>query len=153
MNHIDVSVGFEHDNTYAELDKVLSQADFDGLYMEDVQEKYPYLFHDNSNTKCIHVSIKNNDAIRKILELSEINISVTDNSVLCLSILWNFPRKQFNEDLMWVCLSGFFFKMNNGVVVPGHNIVISNNRVNESASKKADSVIEYINECLQHSTK
>ena len=149
MKSIAISVGYEHDNTYFKLHRVLSRADFADMYKEDIQEKYPYLFYDNSSVKNIHVSISDKGIIEKLLQISEKYISVGMFSTLELSLLWHFPRKQYSENLTWLCLSGFFYvEKAGGIVVSGKNFVVSNNLVNDHSSKIADKIVEYINGCL-----
>ena len=148
MKNILVSVGSEHNNTFKKLDRVFTRTDFAGKYKEELMQQYPFLFYDNTNEKAIHITIADQEDIEEILKIAGKSVSIT-GSYLFLSLLWNFPRKKFNENTLWDCLSGFFYNEISNRVVEGSKLVISNNSINESASKVADEVIEYINAKLR----
>ena len=143
MINMSVSVGYEHNNTYKQLDRVFAQTDFSGRYKEELMQLYPYLFYDNSTVKVIHIDITEQSIIEEIMKIA--NISITTMGYLTLSLLWNFPRKKYNEKKLWACLSGFFYDEVNNKVVKGHDFVVSNNLITESASRVTDEIIEYIN--------
>ena len=150
IESIKISVGYEHDDTYKELNRVFSRDNFQGKYKEDIMIEYPYLFFDNSNEKVIHVNVTNMNDIESILVIADKNISMRDTDALSLSLLWNFPRKKYDENLMWACLSGYVYgKVDNDV--RGNNFVVSDNVVKDIASATTDRIIEYINGMMDES--
>ena len=147
MKKITVDVGCKHNNTLHKMDRVLSIDDFEGLYVEDIQEKYPYLFFSGtSNTQAIHITIKDNAVIEEILRILGKNKLFSEQEVLTLSLLWNFPRRKYNETLIWACLTGCFSRKKDNTVIS--RFVVSNNIVSVKASEDTNNIINYINRCL-----
>lgn len=111
-------------------------------YREDEREKNPIAFAlSNGNRKCQHVKISNKEQVEEFLNKYGL-IGILDDNV-SLSILWNLPRKKYNETDMWVCMSGFTYS-NELPFVP-KKFVISDNIVTEEDQMKAKEIIDLLN--------
>lgn len=111
-------------------------------YEEDERKNNPITFSrgGNGNRKCQHITISNSKQVKDFLEKYELT-GITDEKI-SISVLWNFPRRQYNETNMWVCLSGFTY--NEKEFHPKH-FVISDNIVNKKAQNKAMEIIDLLN--------
>lgn len=111
-------------------------------YEEDERKNNPSaFFHDgNGNRKCQSVRIANDKQVKDFLEKYELT-GISDEKI-SISILWNFPRRQYNETNMWVCLSGFTY--NEKEFYPKH-FVIADNIVTEETQNRAKEMIDMLN--------
>ena len=111
-------------------------------YEEDERINNPvaYTHNGKGNRKCQHVRIFQENQVRHFLEI--FGLSGINDEQISLSILWNLPRRQYNETKMWVCLSGFTY--NNNDFRP-KNFVISDNIVTEESQKIAKGIIDLLN--------
>ena len=111
-------------------------------YEEDEREKNPNAFAlSNGNRKCQHVKISNKEQVKEFLNKYGLSGILDDN--INISILWNFPRKKYDEKDMWVCMSGCTYS-NEPPFVPKH-FVISNNIVTEEDQARAKEIIDLLN--------
>lgn len=110
-------------------------------YEEEERDKNPTAFAiSNGNRKCQHVRISKKEQVEEFLNRYSLMGILDDN--ISLSILWNFPRKMYNEKDMWVCMSGYTY--NNEDFRPKH-FVISDNIVTEEDQAKAKEIIDLLN--------
>lgn len=111
-------------------------------YEEDERKNNPIAFSrgGNGNRKCQHVTIKNNKQVKYFLE--KYGLTEISDEKISISILWNFPRRQYNETNMWVCLSGFTY--NEKEFHPKH-FVISDNIGNGETQIRAKEIIDFLN--------
>ena len=109
-------------------------------YEEDEREKNPNAFA-LRNRKCQHVKISNKEQVKEFLNKYGLSGILDDN--INISILWNFPRKKYDEKDMWVCMSGCTYS-NEPPFVPKH-FVISNNIVTEEDQARAKEIIDLLN--------
>lgn len=145
---ITISVGSEGEGDYRTLPRLITKSDVDGKYREDLIKEYPYLFTKNGNSKCVHVSITDTVVKERVLEMiaeSKQELNVGGELGLSLSIMWNFPRKKYNDTETWVSLSGFTYNKLKNTISTSMSFVISNNIHNERSSKLANDIINYIN--------
>ena len=112
------------------------------IYEEDERKSNPIAFAHNGkgNRKCQHVIISDKKQVKAFLNRYDLT-GITDENI-SISILWNLPRKQYDETNMWVCLSGFTY--NEKEVYPKH-FVISDNIVTEEAQNRAKEMIDMLN--------
>ena len=111
-------------------------------YEEDERMKNPSAFYHSGkgNRKCQHVHITDKRQIQIILDV--LNLANLMNDNLSFSILWNFPRKKYNEDQMWVCMSGYTYS--NEYFNP-NSFVVSDNVVTDYSQKIAMEVLDTLN--------
>lgn len=111
-------------------------------YEEDERKNNPIAFSrdGNGNRKCQHITITNDNQVECFLK--KYGLTGISDEKISISILWNFPRRQYNETNMWVCLSGFTY--NEKEFYPKH-FVISDNIVNKKAQNKAMEMIDLLN--------
>lgn len=115
-------------------------------YEEDERENNPVAFAMSSggrkgNRKCQRVIISNKEQVKEFLDRYGLSGISDDN--ISISVLWHFPRKQYGEKDMWVCMSGFTYS-NEPPFVP-KPFVISNNIVTEEDQNKAKEIIDFLN--------
>jgi len=118
-------------------------------YNENSKENNPELYYKNGNRKCEHVDITDKKVIENIIKLSDKPINIYNN--MSLSILWNLPRKEYDENFMWVCMSGFLYD-DNKPFVP-NNFVVSDNIRNDKNQQIAYEIISYINQEIENKNK
>lgn len=111
-------------------------------YEEDERKNNPKAFYHNGNgnRKCQHVRIINSRQVKEFLE--KYGLKGISDERISISILWNFPRRQYNEANMWVCLSGFTY--NEEEFYPKF-FMISDNFVTEKAQNRAKEIIDLLN--------
>ena len=111
-------------------------------FEEDERKNNPIAFSrdGNGNRKCQHITITNDKQVKYFLKKYELT-EIADEKI-SISILWNFPRKQYNETNMWVCLSGFTY--NEKEFHPKH-FVISDNIVTEETQNRTREIIDLLN--------
>lgn len=111
-------------------------------YEEDerINNSVAYAHNGKGNRKCQHIRIFQENQVKYFLE--KFGLSGINDEQISLSILWNLPRKQYNETKMWVCLSGFTY--NNNDFRP-KNFVISDNIVKEESQEIAKEIIDLLN--------
>lgn len=146
MEKIIISTGYKHNNTYKKLNRIIDIDDINDLFEEEIIKKYPHLFCDNGNVKKIHIETSNKEMIVGILKIAEKEIEIKDEDALCLTLLWNFPRRQYDETSRWVCMSGIMYDKNTNMII-GSNFVVSDNVVTNVTQKQANNIIELINKC------
>lgn len=110
-------------------------------YDEDEIKRNPAAYWQNGNRKCQHVTISNSSQVREFLNKYDLNGIKDDN--ISLSILWNLPRRDYSENDMWVCISGFTYG-NEPPFVP-KRFVISDNAVTTESQNKAVEIIDLLN--------
>lgn len=125
----------------------LKNIGYDGIYdrlcyEEDERINNSHLYADKGkgNRKCEHITIREKNSVEEFLKKYSL-MKIYDDNVL-LTILWNLPRKEYNETKMWVCISGFTY--NNEDFNPKH-FVISDNNITEESQKKAMELLHWIN--------
>ena len=111
-------------------------------YEEDERKRNPIAFAHNGkgNRKCQHVIISDKKQVESFLNRYDLT-GILDNK-LSMSILWNFPRRQYDEIGMWVCLSGFTYSDKD--FSPKH-FIVSDNIVTEESQNKAMEIIDLLN--------
>lgn len=109
-------------------------------YEEDERKNNPMAFSHNGNRKCQHVRIINKNQVMNFLEKYGLTEILDDK--ISISILWNFPRRQYRETNMWVCLSGYTYNEKN--FYP-KNFAISDNIITEEAQNRAKEIIDTLN--------
>ena len=110
-------------------------------YVEDEIKRNPVAYSQNGNRKCQHVKISNNGQVKEFLNRYGLEEIKDDN--ISLSILWNLPRRDYSENEMWVCISGFTYG-NEQPFVPKH-FTISDNVVTIESQNKAVEIINLLN--------
>lgn len=112
------------------------------IYEEDEKERNPIAFTHNGkgNRKCQTIRISDRKQVEKFLNKYGL-IGILDD-MISISVLWNFPRRRYNEERMWVCLSGFTY--NNNEFYPKH-FVISDNIVIKETQEKAKEILDLLN--------
>lgn len=112
------------------------------VYEEDERKRNPIAFTHNGkgNRKCQHVKISNRKQVEEFLNKYGL-MGINDN-LISLSILWNFPRRRYNETNMWVCLSGVTY--NNENFYP-KQFVVSDNVVTMESQNRAMEIIDLLN--------
>lgn len=110
-------------------------------YVEDDIKRNPVAYSQNGNRKCQHVKISNNDQVKEFLNRYGLD-GIKDNNI-SLSILWNLPRRDYHENEMWVCISGFTYG-NEPSFVPKH-FTISDSIVTIESQNKAVEIINLLN--------
>lgn len=110
-------------------------------YVEDEIKRNPVAYSQNGNRKCQHVKISNNGQVKEFLNRYGLEEIKDDN--ISLSILWNLPRRDYSENEMWVCISGFTYG-NKQPFVPKH-FTISDNVVTIESQNKAVEIINLLN--------
>lgn len=115
------------------------------VYEEDERKVNPAAFYNNgTGAKAIqHVTISNQEQVAEFLEKCGLT-GITDERVH-LSILWNLPRKEYNEDEthLFVHMDGFTYSTK-PPFRPKH-FVIADYVVTEEAQKKARELIDVLN--------
>jgi hypothetical protein len=111
-------------------------------YEEDERINNPIAFGRNGkgNRKCQHIIISNPKQVKTFLEKYELT-GIADE-MICISILWRFPRKEFNEKDMWVTMSGITY---NTRLFRPKTFVIADNIVTEEDQSKAKEIIDTLN--------
>ncbi len=104
----------------------------DIIFDEDERAKFPGKFHTNGNRRNQHIDIQGEDKVRDFIRTFGLPETFI-NKDLHLSVLWSFPRKAYNEDKMWVSLSGFTCDG----MAPFNHFVISDNIVTKNVQDKA----------------
>lgn len=118
-------------------------------FKENEQRDKPYAYSKNGNRKCQHIKITDSIEVEKFME--HFDICLTEKEQLNLSVLWCLPRQEYNENDMYVCVSGFTFSSNLDDFHP-QNFVISNNCYSEKDQIRAMKILEYL-EGLPDDTK
>lgn len=111
-------------------------------YEEDERKNNPIAFahNGNGNRKCQSVRFSSSKQVKDFLE--KYGLTGISDEKISISILWNFPRRQYNESNMWVCLSGFTY--NEKEFNPKH-FVISDNIITEETQNRAKEIIDLLN--------
>lgn len=146
MQKLALTVGWEHDDSLVELNRIPTRKDFEGLSLEGVKSKFPYLFYDNGNNKCIHISSADKRIIANILRIAKKQIAF-DGTSLSMSLAWQFHENK-DELFIWVCLSGFFVGISGGEAFSHGDFRVSSNIVNDEQTKATEDVIDYINSAM-----
>ncbi len=110
-------------------------------YVEDEIKRNPVAYSQNGNRKCQHVKISNDGQVKEFLNRYGLDGIKDDN--ISLSILWNLPRRDYSENEMWVCISGFTYG-NEQPFVPKH-FTISDSVVTIESQNKAVEIINLLN--------
>lgn len=110
-------------------------------YVEDEIKRNPVAYSQNGNRKCQHVKISNDGQVKEFLNRYGLDGIKDDN--ISLSILWNLPRRDYSENEMWVCISGFTYG-NEQPFAPKH-FTISDSVVTIESQNKAVEVINLLN--------
>lgn len=110
-------------------------------YVEDEIKRNPVAYSQNGNRKCQHVKISNDGQVKEFLNRYGLDGIKDDN--ISLSILWNLPRRDYSENEMWVCISGFTYS-NEQPFVPKH-FTISDSVVTIETQNKAVEIINLLN--------
>ena len=111
----------------------------DTIFEEDERVKFPEKFYTNGNRRNQHINIYGEDKVKKFINIFGLPDSFI-NKNLHLSVLWSFPRSSYDENKMWVSLSGFTCDGK----APFNHFVISDNIVTDGAQNKAIKVLEYV---------
>ena len=106
---------------------------------EDERKKYPEKYKTNRLVQ--NVRIHGIDNVRKFIDKFDLPDSLLNES-LTISYLWNLPRRKYNENEMWVNLSGFTCDG----YEPFNNFVIADNIVTEESQNRAISILKYLGE-------
>lgn len=111
-------------------------------YEEDEIKANPAAFTQGEigKRKCQHVTISDKAQISEFL--SKCGLESIADEMVTLSILWHFPRRQYNETDMWVCMSGYTY---NRKFFKPKTFVISDNIVTEESQKLAKELIDMLN--------
>lgn len=109
-------------------------------YEEDERKNNPIAFWNNGkgNRKNQTVVVREQSQIEKIL--SKLNLHRISTNCLDISILWNFPRKQYKESKMWVCMTVYYSTRYYC------HYAVSDNIVTQDDQKKAMEIIDFLNE-------
>ena len=86
------------------------------------------------------IIISNKKQVKTFLEKYELTGIVDE--MICISILWHFPRKEFNEKDMWVTMSGITY---NTRLFRPKTFVIADNIVTKEDQNKAKEIIDTLN--------
>ena len=115
------------------------------VYEEDESKANPSSFYNNgTGSKAIqHVTISNKEKVAEFLEKCGLT-GIADEKIH-LSILWNLPRKEYNEDEshLFVHMDGFTYG-SKPPFNPKH-FVIADYVVTEEAQEKAKELINMLN--------
>ena len=115
-------------------------------YEEDERKNNPSSFHNNGtgNRRVQHITLSNKEQIAAFLE--KCGLTGIKNDRICLSILWHFPRKEYNENEtdLFVHMSGFTCSTKPPFVP--NTFVIADYVVTEEAQKKARELIDMLND-------
>lgn len=111
----------------------------DIVFEEDERADFPEKFYTNGNRRNQHIDIYGEDIVKKFINTFGFPDSFI-NKNLHLSVLWSFPRKSYNENNMWVSLSGFTCDGE----APFNHFVISDNIITVDTQNKAIEVLEYV---------
>lgn len=115
------------------------------VYEEDERKAHPSSFHRNGtgNRRTQHVVITKKEQVAVFLE--KCGLTAIMNDRVCLSILWHFPRKEYNENEtdLFVHMSGFTCSTK-PPFVPS-TFVIADYVVTEEAQQKAKDLIDMLN--------
>jgi hypothetical protein len=109
------------------------------VYEEDEKKKHPERFYSNGNRRVQHICVTGKKKVEEFVE--KFNLPKTFiNERMSLSVLWNFPRKAYDESKMWVCVSGFTYFASASF----NNFIISNNCITVESQNKALEVLRYL---------
>lgn len=111
-------------------------------YEEDERINNPASFHHNGkgNRRVQHVIVSEPSQVKDFLD--KYDLSGISDEKICLSILWNFPRKEYNEKTMWVVMSGITYNVKK--FIP-KSFVISDNIVTKESQTLAQNIIDTLN--------
>ena len=104
---------------------------------EEERKKHPEKYRTNRLVQ--HICINGADNIKRFIDEFDLPENLL-NEVLSISYLWNLPRREYNENKMWVCLSGYTCDG----YEPFNNFVIADNIVTEESQNKAISILKYL---------
>lgn len=116
-------------------------------YDEDERLRNPnaYGCSGEGNRSCQHIELEGEQAERFMKACGLGKIYKKDDCV-GLSILWNLPRKEYNETNMWVNMSGYTYSFDTEMNFKHVNFVISDNRPSKEAQQKAINLIDMLND-------
>ncbi len=116
-------------------------------YDEDERLRNPdaYSYSGEGNRTCQNVNLEGEQAER-FMKACGLESIYKKGDEVGLSILWNLPRKEYNETDMWVNMSGYVCSFDAEMNYKHVNFPISDNYVKEEAQQKALDLIDMLNE-------
>lgn len=116
-------------------------------YDEDERLRNPdaYGYSGEGSRTCQHVELEGKQAERFMKECG-LEGYYKEGDKVTLSLLWNLPRKKYNETDMWVNMSGYVYTFDAEMNFKHVNFSISDNCVTEEAQQRAMNLIDMLNE-------
>ena len=120
-------------------------------YDEDERLRNPdaYSYNGKGGRTCQHISLEGSQAKQFAMQCG-LKSCYHEGDSVNLSILWNLPRKEYNETNMWVNMSGYVFSLktfkDTEMSFKHTNFVISDNCVTKEAQQRALDIIDMLNE-------
>ena len=134
---MEIGAGYKCDDSYVCLDRLFTRNDFKDVYEDGFIESYPALVNPNGNSKIICIDVSCREEIKEILQIVGRNDNIEDGYMLCLSMCWNFPRKECLRETLGYNMSGFIWDTLKDVKVHGCDMQIGED--------VGDKIIDYIN--------
>lgn len=113
-------------------------------FAEDDIASHPQLYHRNGSRRIESVYIGDQNIMKAILGIAEKKVKL--ENCMYLSILWNLPRKQYDEINQWVCLSGVLYQSNK--IFAPNCFVVSDNLYDVESQQRSIQIIDVLNAAI-----